>query len=51
MMAVRLVYTEQKHKEIDAIITDACFGIILVEISPAGASLRQDFYGWGQYEK
>ena len=31
--AVRLFYTEQKHKEIDAIITYACVGIILVEIS------------------
>ena len=39
------------RKEIDAIITYACFGIILVEISSAGAFLRRVFYGWGQYEK
>ena len=40
-----LFYTEQKHKEIDAVVTYTCFGINLVEISPAGAFLRQVFMG------
>ena len=48
---VRLFNTEQKHKESDAMITYACFDLILVEMSPAGAFLRRVFYGWGQYEK
>ena len=43
--AVRLFYTEQKHREIDAIITYARFGIIVVEISPADAFLRRVFIG------
>ena len=48
---VRLFFTEQKHFRGDAIITYACFGIFLVEITPAGAFLRRVFYGCGQYEK
>ena len=39
-----IFYTEQKHKEVDAIITYACFGINWVESSPAGAFLRRVFY-------
>ena len=31
---------KKKKKKIDAIITYVCFGIVLVEISPAGAFLR-----------
>ena len=47
-----LYFTLNKNKkEIDAIINYACFGIIFVEISPAGAFLRRVFYGWVQYEK
>ena len=42
--AVRLVYTEQKHKEFDAIIAYTWFGIILVEINPAGAFLPDGFF-------
>ena len=37
--------TEQKHKEINVIITYASFDLILVEMSPAGAFLRRVFMG------
>ena len=43
--------TDQNNKEIDAKITYTYLNLILVEMSPAGTSLRRDFYGWGQYEK
>ena len=44
---MRFVYftLNKTHKEIDVIITYACFGIKLVEISPAGAFLRRFFMG------
>ena len=44
---IRFVYFKlnKNTKEIDVIITYACFGIILVEISPAGAFLRRVFMG------
>ena len=50
---VRYVYftMNKTHKEMDAIITYACFGKILVEISTAGAFLRRVLYGCGQCVK
>ena len=43
--AVRLFNTDQNNKEIDATSTYAYLNLILVEMSPAGTSLRQVSYG------
>ena len=50
---MRFVYftLNQNTKRSMQLSLNACFGIILVEISPANAFLWQVFYGWGQYEK
>ena len=40
---VRLFNSEQKHKEIDAVITYTCF-----DLMPGGCISATSFYGWGQ---